>query len=149
MGDFSTLNSSQPWMTHNFNSSKKNIFLNLILMKDKPHSRFQAFKLFSVHYHCCDPWHRICSARLGQFALSNKPRTMEGRFAVGLVEPWFWIFCIRLCWNPLIVFFRPGVGCHVPPISNPGASLLFATSILCRFVYSSSCLVQRKHRTSL
>jgi hypothetical protein len=45
--------------------------------------------------HCCEPKHRICSARVGRLALFNKSRSMEKRFSVGLTDPCLFIFYIR------------------------------------------------------
>ncbi len=65
--------------------------------KARPKSQFKGFSLLLEHCHCCGPRHRMCSVRVGKFALSSEHRNMESRLAVGLMDTSFYLFCIRFC----------------------------------------------------
>jgi hypothetical protein len=94
--------------------------------KAKTRSLFQDsayFPCFAIVVAQDIPRHRICSAKVGLFALSSRPRRMEGWFAVGLVNPFLHIFCIGFCFSPLIVSSR----CEMP--SPPFSTLLLVFSL--------------------
>jgi hypothetical protein len=78
---------------------------------------------------CYGPSRGMCCARVGRFALSSKPRSMEGKLVVWLMDP---CFCIKFCWNLWLSCW--GVEYLLPPFL---VLLLVFTSLL---VFSSVLL---------